>query len=97
MHSALFVVQISENRGTWLSFLAKSKAALRPFPNVSRLAENVWLVNVQESPTPLGYLVCAADVLGVSYGILPFQDAPQWLPVDFDPSTIWVHNEETYP
>ena len=61
MHSALFVVQISENRGTWLSFLAKSKAALRPFPNVSRLAENVWLVNVQESPTPLGYLVCAAE------------------------------------
>ena len=27
MHSALFVVQISENRGTWLSFLAEIKSS----------------------------------------------------------------------
>jgi len=95
MHSALFVAQISEFSKDWANFLHKAKVGLRKFPNVSRLAENVWMVNLQENPAPLAHLVSAADALGVAYGILPFQHAPEWLPVDFDPKTIRVRSEET--
>jgi hypothetical protein len=89
MHSALFVAQyLRRDPLKWGNFLLQAKVGLQTFPNVSRLAENVWLVNFQESPVPLSLLVCAADAHGVSYGILPFEDEPEWLPVGFDPKTI---------
>lgn len=93
MHSVLFVAQVSEYSKDWADFLRRAKVELRTYPNVSRLAENVWLVNMQENPAPFGHLVSAADALGVSYGILPFEHAPQWLPADFDPRTIRVRSE----
>ncbi len=95
MHSALFVAQLPKTSRTWREFLMKSTVELRIYPGVSRLAENVWLVNLQENPAPFAYLVSAADALGVPYGILPFEHAPQWLPAGFDPKTIWVQSEET--
>jgi hypothetical protein len=89
MHSALFVAKISGiDPMKWGDFLLQAKVGVQTFPNVSRLAENVWLVNFQESPVPLSLLVCAADAQGVLYGILPFEDVPEWLPVGFDPKTI---------
>ena len=95
MHSALFVAQIPIGGARWREFLMKAKVGLRTHPGVSRLAENVWLVNLQENPAPLAYFVSAADALGVPYGILPFEHAPQWLPVDFDPNTIRVRSDKT--
>ncbi len=94
MHSALFAAQIPQTSKTWSEFLMKSKVELRTFQNVSRLAENVWLVNLKENPAPLAYLVSAADALGVPYGILPFEHAPEWLPVGFDPKTMRGRSEE---
>ena len=75
MHSALFVAKLTETSRDWATFLMKAKVGLRTYPGVSRLAENVWLVNLQETPAPLAYLVSAADGLGVPYGILPFEHA----------------------
>jgi hypothetical protein len=94
MHSALFVAQIPIGGAKWRDFLVKAKVELRISPSASRLAENVWMVNLQENPAPLGHLVSPADVLGVPYGILPFEHAPEWLPGEFDPSTILVQSEE---
>ena len=86
MHSALFVACYAIAEETWRNFLTKAKVGIRKFPNVSRLSENVWLVNLQENPASLAYLVSAADAVGVSYGILPFQDEPEWLPSGLIPT-----------
>jgi len=55
---------------------------------VLRLAENIWLLNFEETLTALGLLIAAADSQKVSYGLLPFEHAPEWLPGGFDPNTI---------
>ena len=96
MHSALFVAQVwGKDPIKWGEFLMKAKVGLRKHPGVLRLAENVWLMNFQESPVSLSWFVCAADIHGIPYGILPFERAPEWLPVGFDPKTISDHNGET--
>ncbi len=95
MHSALFVAGFPEKGSVWPDFLIRAKVTKQKYPNVLRLAENVWLVNFQENPAPLAWLVSAADAYGVAYGIVPFEHAPEWLPADFDPNTISVQNEET--
>lgn len=95
MHSALFVAQIGRDRKKWSDFLRSAKVGLRTYPNILRLAENVWLVNFQESPVSLSWFVCAADDHEVPYGILPFEHAPEWLPAGFDSSTILARSEET--
>jgi len=92
MHSALIVIQIPTQSADWNGFLGTVATKLRQARGVVRLAENVWLVNSQESPAPLGWLVSLAESGGFAYGILPFQDAPQWLPASLDPSTIQVRS-----
>lgn len=95
MHSALFVVQIPEISKTWREFLMTAKVELKTFQSTFRLAENVWLINMQENPALLAYLVYAADFLKVPYGILPFGHEPEWLPVGFDPKTIQAQSVKT--
>jgi len=96
MHSALFVARVSGVLPEkWRNFLTRAKVELHTYPSVSCLAENVWVVNFQENPAPLSYLVAAADDLGVHYGILPFEHAPEWLPAGFDPKTIRGRSAET--
>lgn len=87
MHSALFIASIPEDR-RWGPFLSFVDAKIKNDPHVRRLAENVWLVCVKESVAGLGWLVSIAESQTVSYGLLPFDDAPQWLPAAFDPKTI---------
>ncbi len=51
MHSALFVARISGvEPNKWERFLKTAKVELHTYPNVSCLAENVWVVNFQENP-----------------------------------------------
>jgi hypothetical protein len=92
MHSVLFAAKIPAEIQDWQTFLGAAAPKLKQAKGVLRLAENVWLLNLQESVAPLGWLVSLADQRGLSYGILPFQDAPQWLPAGNDPSTILVHS-----
>lgn len=91
MHSMLFVAVIPPERDDWAEFLAHADRHLVQAEGVGRLAENVWLLSMRESVEPFGQLVYLAQRAGVSYGLLPFERAPEWLPADFDPNTILAH------
>jgi len=86
MHSAIFVATIPRDKPTWDLFVVNAQRGTKPGPGVQRLGENVWLLNVQASARALGYLVHYAEEQKISYGILPFHDAPKWLPASFDPT-----------
>lgn len=88
MHSAIFVASPGASPQSWGLFLTSAGEKTDKAKGVLRLAENVWLLNLQESTAPLGWLVALADANTVPYGILPFEHAPEWLPGGFDPSTI---------
>ena len=88
MHSAIFVASPIDQRENWGKFLDFSEGKLNKVKGVARLAENVWLLNLQLSFASLGWLVAFAEQQGVPYGILPFERAPEWLPGGFDPNTI---------
>ena len=90
MHSVLFVAHIPERpgQGDWDEFLRCATKRAKPNTGVLRLSENVWLIDVSSSFSPLAWLVADAERLKVSYGILPFEHEPRWLPAGFDPRTI---------
>jgi hypothetical protein len=87
MHSAIFYAKPTSHREKWEEFLRVVDHQIAKDKNVVRLAENVWLLNVRESPSALGYLIGFADRSGLPYGILPFEREPVWLPASFDPRT----------
>ena len=91
MHSMLFVATIPPERQDWSEFLVHVDRQLAQAKGVGRLAENVWLLNMRESVEPFGQLVYLAERAGISYGLLPFEHEPEWLPADFDPNTILAH------
>jgi hypothetical protein len=88
MHSALFVASIPSDRGNWGMFLAMADAKLKNDKDALRLAENVWLLNAKNSISSVGNLIATAIEIQVSYGIVAFEHAPEWLPGGFDPRTI---------
>lgn len=93
MHSVLFVAFIpQEPSDDWGRFVSNVQSKIRQDKNALRLAENVWLLNLQGSVAPLGWLVAAAETTKVPYGLIPFQNAPEWLPAGFDPKTIPARN-----
>jgi hypothetical protein len=95
MHSALFVASIPDvnNYQGWTGFLGAITLKFRAEENAKRISENVWLVNFQKSPFALSWLVTSAERHGIPFGILSFDDEPQWLPAGFDPNTIQVRSE----
>jgi hypothetical protein len=82
MHSALFVATEMPQQTDWENFLTAVATKLQTARNIERLAENIWLVNFQISPSALGWLISLAEQRGVDYRILQLDAAPQWLPVD---------------
>jgi hypothetical protein len=95
MHSVLFAATIPEDpqhANRWEGFVGYANNKLPPYKNVERLAENVWLVNIQISPAPLGFLVAGAEENRVAYKILSFDAEPQWLPVSSGPMPIPAHS-----
>jgi hypothetical protein len=92
MHSVLFVAKIPTQISDWQGFLGTIAEKQRRAKGVLRLAENVWLLDLQESVAPLAWLVSLCETGEFAYGILPFQDAPQWLPAATDPSTTLAHS-----
>lgn len=98
MHSALFVAGIPDRNQAnyyqnWAGFLGALPPKFWSEKNAKRLSENVWLVNFQNSPSALSWLVTSAEKHGIPFGILSFDEEPQWLPAGFDPKTIQAHNE----
>jgi hypothetical protein len=87
MHSAIFFAKPISQLQTWEEFVAHVDKKIGKDKSAVRLAENVWLLNVRESPTALGWLIGLAENAKIPYGILPFERAPEWLPASFDPRT----------
>jgi len=94
MHSTLFIAAIPSQHDDWSRFLDGVDQKLSQAKDVARLAENVWLLNVRETIEPFGELVSLAQRMGISYGLLPFEREPEWLPADFDPNTILAHRTD---
>lgn len=93
MHAALFVATIPDDASEWSKFLEFSEAKMRPHNSTFvRVSENAWLLSLRDSAAPLGQLVFFAEQHGISYGILPFEREPQWLPAGFDPKPIRGRN-----
>jgi hypothetical protein len=93
MHSVLFVATNPNRSQDWDAWIGKIEAKLSPDGNekryagsIVRLSENVWLINLAKSVEPLGWLTSFAQVHGVTYGLLPFDKEPTWLPSGFLPS-----------
>ena len=87
MHSAIVAVTMPSSEQEWSAFLATIEPA-RKNPAVQVLAEHVWLIDVQKSPTVFARFVDACERHKFSYRVLSIENAPQWLPVGFDPETI---------
>jgi hypothetical protein len=95
MHTALFVVSPPQDRQDWMTFLTYVQQSPDIARDAKRLAENVWLVNFHEHPPALARLVAIADDRGLTYGILAFEQEPQWLPAGFDPTSIQDQNAKS--
>jgi hypothetical protein len=81
MHSALFVAaEPTTPSQDWYDFLGDADKTVYTTQHVERLAKNVWLVNFQNAPYALGYLISFAERRSISYRILPLADEPQWVP-----------------
>jgi hypothetical protein len=89
MHSAIIWVKPPDDVADqdWVGF-SRAISTVRGNPGLSRLAENVWLVNFQQAPSAFARIVAACDHHKFYYGILPLEHVPQWLPAGFDPKTI---------
>jgi hypothetical protein len=85
MHSALFVAKEAMRSQEWHGFLFDIEKTTQTTQHVERLAKNVWLVNFQTSPSALGFLISFAETHGISCRILPFAEAPQWIPAADSP------------
>jgi hypothetical protein len=85
MHSAIFYAKITSQRSDWDEFLRFVDGKTAKDKNVARLAENVWLLNIHDGTAALGWLIGGAEQRAIEYGILPFAQAPEWLPAGFDP------------
>jgi hypothetical protein len=88
VHSAVVVVKLRQDRQTeqktWREFL-NVISPLEANEAAARLGENIWLIDFQRDPGAFALLVSACDQFELSYGILPLENAPQWLPAGFDP------------
>ena len=96
MHTALFVASVTSKSLDWTAFLEAVNGKLKQAKGVLRLAENVWMLNLQESVESLGVLIYFAETKGIAYGVLAFERAPQWLPGSFDPSTLHIRTPASY-
>jgi hypothetical protein len=88
MHSVLFVAIIPPQKQDWMTFVQEVGKKLQSAKGATRLAENVWLLDLHKNTAALGWLIACAEKLGISQGLLAFEHEPQWLPAGFDPKPI---------
>jgi hypothetical protein len=99
MHSAMIVVDMPHEPATgafsrqkWNDFIAEVDGLKLPQVNrledqagVRLVTENVWLIDFQQNPSALAWLVVLANRHRLPYGILQLNDPPQWIPAGFVP------------
>jgi hypothetical protein len=98
MNSVLFVAVVDPDaprRHDWIEFGKSIAEKITPGPDAMRLAENVWLLNLEKSVSALGWLISSAEDRALSYGILPFERKPVWLPAGFYPGTSQGQTDAT--
>jgi hypothetical protein len=94
MHSALFIAVLPEDERPWGAFERSANTNLKPYSqHIVRLAETVWLVDMKAKPAALAWLIASAASQQVHYGILTFENKPEWLPPEFDPMTVRYQNK----
>ena len=93
MHSILFVAKPDRGSPFWQPFLENVSPKLERLTGIERLAENVWLLDLTVSMEALGLLIYQAHALGIQYRVLPFAEAPRWLPAATYPNTIPARSE----
>ena len=68
MHSAIFVaVEPTTPSQEWFGFLGDADKTVHTTQHVERLGKNVWLVNFQNAPYALGYLISYAERHTIPY------------------------------
>jgi hypothetical protein len=84
MQKVIVVVEMPDDQQPWLAFLAAS-GTVPGNEAIEKLAENVWQIDFQKSPTTFAKLVDAMKRFGLPGKILPLGAESQWLPVDSNP------------
>ncbi len=72
----------------WESFVQNAVQNARKIPGITRLAENVWLVDLMQSVDGFAVLAGFAQRHRIPYGILSFAEPPQWLPASYNPRAL---------
>ena len=86
MKSVIVAAEIPANEQQWLNFLGAS-GTVPQNEAIERLADNVWQIDFQKSPTAFGRLLHAMRQFGIRGKMLPLDGESQWLPVDSSPTT----------
>jgi hypothetical protein len=84
MKNVIVAVEMPQNDQQWISFLTASGTEPRN-EYTEAIAENVWQIDFEKSPTTFAKLVLAMKQFGLPGKILPFVDGQKWLPVDSIP------------
>jgi hypothetical protein len=84
MKNVIVAVEMPDNELQWKNFLAAS--GIEPVnKSTAKIAENVWQIDFEKSPTTFARVVHAMKQFGLPGKILPFVDGQKWLPVDSNP------------
>ena len=84
MKIVIVAVEMPQNDQAWSGFLAASGTVPRN-EYTEEIAQNVWQIDFEKSPTTFARLVHAMKQFGLHGKILPFVDGQKWLPVDSNP------------
>jgi hypothetical protein len=84
MKTVIVAVEMPQNDQQWMGFLAASGTIPRN-EYTEEIAQNVWQIDFERSPTTFAHLVHAMKKSGLRGKILPFVDEQKWLPVDSNP------------
>ena len=82
MHSAIVYAVMPENEIEVRNLVGRLYAGIHKVeknPALKQLGEFVWDVDFQADPEVLAVLINALAQLGVGYGILQLDAAPQWM------------------
>jgi hypothetical protein len=82
MHSAIVYATLPEGRVEAQNLVSRLEYGLQTLaknPALKSLGEFVWEVDFQAEPEALAILISVLGQLGVAYGILQLDAAPQWM------------------
>jgi hypothetical protein len=79
MRSVIFVATIPKHQAEWEDFSSHANARVLKQPGVTRLGENVWFLEMNQSAAAFTALCATADRFGIAFSFLPLPTEVQWL------------------